>query len=133
MTQTLQTFKKLIAYWAIALLLVSIIGIFFTVLAWLGLVYALYQLLDGCTDVLRTCGPIYWIGKKHHKRFGVGKATMHQLSAPWLKGKGFYIAVAHMSLQIGICFPQDLDEVEGTLSAIQGRYLDIEPKEIGQW
>jgi hypothetical protein len=133
MTQTLQTFKKLIAYWSIALLLVSLVGIFLTVFAWFGIAIALYQLLNGCTDIVRTCGPVYWIGRHDLRRFSIGLGTMHQVSAPWKKGRGVYIALFRYSLQIGLCHSQKLNEIDGTLSAIQGRYLDIEPKEIGNW
>lgn len=133
MTQTLQTFKRLLQYWSIALFLVSIVGVFFTPLAWLGFIYALYQLLEGCTDVVRTCGPVYWIGRNDPRMFSIGFGTMHMLSAPWKKGRGVYIAVAKHSLQVGLCRSQKLNEVEGTLSAVQGRYLDVTPEEIGTW
>ena len=133
MTQTLQTFKKLIAYWAIALFLISIVGVFFTIYAWIGFAIAVYQLLDGCIDVVRTAGPVYWIGRKDPRWFSVGMGTMHQLSPPWKKGIGIYVSVAKRSLHVGLCRSQDLDEIDGTLSAVQGRYLDLEPKEIGKW
>lgn len=133
MTQTLQTFKKLIPYWSIALLLVSIVGIPFTVFAWLGIAISLYQLFNGCTDVVRTCGPVYWIGRHDPRLFSAGLGTMHQVSAPWKKGRGVYIALFRYSLQVGLCRSQKLNEIDGTLSAIQGRYLDIEPKDIGNW
>lgn len=133
MTQTLQTFKKLIGYWSIALFLISIVGVFFTPFAWFGLAIALYQLLNGCTDIVRTCGPVYWIGRHDSRVFSVGMGTMHMLSAPWKKGRGVYVAVNRYSLQVGLCRAQKLSETEGTLSAIQGRYLDVPPEEIGQW
>ena len=133
LTQTLKTFKTLIAYWAIALFLVSIVGVFFTVFAWIGFIYATYQLLHGCTDDVRTAGPVYWIGRKDPRLFSIGFGTMHQLNAPWKKGMGIYVAIAKYSLQIGLCRSQNLSETEGTLSAVQGRYLDIEPKDIGKW
>jgi hypothetical protein len=133
MTQTLQTFKKLIQYWSIALFVVSIVGLPFTLFAWIGLGIALYQLLNGCTDVVRTCGPVYWIGKHDTRMFSIGIGTMHMLSAPWKKGRGVYVAINRYSLQIGLCRSQKLGEVEGTLSAIQGRYLDVPPEEIGTW
>lgn len=113
--------------------MVSIIGVFFTPLAWIGLAIALYQMLNGCTDIVRTCGPVYWIGRHDPRRFSIGFGTMHMLSAPWKKGRGIYVAIARYSLQVGLCRSQNLNEVDGTLSAIQGRYLDVAPKEIGKW
>lgn len=133
MTRTLQTFKTLTSYWAVALFLVSTVGILFTVFAWFGITIALYQLLHGCTDIVRTAGPVYWIGRNDLRWFSVGMGTMHQLGAPWKKGRGVYVCVAKHSLQIGLCRSQNLNEVEGTLSAVQGRYLDLDPKEIGKW
>lgn len=133
MTLTLQTFKKLTAYWVIALLFVSLAGLLVTPLTLLPLSYCIYTLLHGCIDVVRTCGPVYWIGRVDSRWASIGKGTMHQLSPPWKKGTGIYIAIAKRSLQIGLCHSQNFDEVDGTLSAIQGRYLDLEPKEIGQW
>ena len=133
MIQTLQTFKKLIQYWSIALFVLSIVGLPFTPFAWLGLVISLYQLLNGCTDIVRTCGPVYWIGRHDTRMFSIGIGTMHMLSAPWKKGRGVYVVVNKYSLQIGLCRSQTLGEAEGTLSAIQGRYLDVPPEEIGTW
>jgi hypothetical protein len=92
-----------------------------------------YFLLEGGLDTVRTFGVVYWVRQNDHRLFSVGKATMHQLSAPWKKGKGLYVALFYKNLQIGLCFKQNLDETNGTLSAIQGRYLDVEPKEIGKW
>jgi hypothetical protein len=111
----------------------SIPAIFVHPVFLITLCVGIYNLLRGGLDITRTFGSVYWVSKKDTRLFSVGKGTMHQLSAPWKKGSGIYVAVAYRILQIGLCFRQNLDDIEGTLSAVQGRYLDVEPKEIGKW
>jgi hypothetical protein len=96
----------------------------------LGYVYTIFK---GTLDLVQGIGPIYWISRKDARIFSIGIGTMHELSAPWRKGKGIYIAAFRRSFQVGICRRQQLDEVSGTLSAVQGRYLDLSAHEIGNW
>lgn len=84
-------------------------------------------------DQLYVYGRVYGILKKDTRLMRVGTGTMHQTSAPWHKGKGIYIVVLKRCLQIGLCKPQQLNEESGILSAMQGRYLDLTPHEIGNW
>jgi hypothetical protein len=84
-------------------------------------------------DQLYVYGRVYAILKKDARIIRVGVGTMHQTSTPWNKGKGIYIVSFKRCLQIGICKPQHLSEESGILSAMQGRYLDLTPHEIGNW
>lgn len=79
-------------------------------------------------------GPIYWITRKDHRNFSIGLGTMHQTYYPWRKGRGIYIVVLKRCFQIGLSQKQlSLEEADGILSAVQGRYLDLTPNEIGEW
>jgi hypothetical protein len=93
----------------------------------------LYTILKGTLDLVQGIGPVYWIMRRDSRIISLGFGTMHELSAPWRKGRGVYVALFHRSLQFGLCRRQQLDEVTGTLSAVQGRYLDLSANEIGNW
>jgi hypothetical protein len=84
-------------------------------------------------DQLYVYGRVYAILKKDTRLIHVGVGTMHQTSSPWNKGTGIYIVAFKRCLQIGLCKPQHLSEESGILSAMQGRYLDLTPHEIGNW
>lgn len=59
---------------------------------------------------------------------------MHQTYFPWRKGRGVYIVVFKRCFQIGLSKKQaSLEETDGILSAVRGHYLDLDPKEIGEW
>ena len=96
------------------------------------LTYA-YLVFRGTTDIVQGVGPVYWIIRHDHRYLSVGFGTMHELGTPWRKGAGIYVAMFKCSIQIGLCRKQNLDDTSGTLSAIQGKYLDISAKEIGNW
>ena len=79
---------------------------------------------------------IYWIIKNTGKKKDpfIAKGFMRQTSAPWLTGKGVQVRFGKYSFQIGVCGkPQKLDDQDGLLYAIQGRLLDWDPDEIGNW
>lgn len=92
-----------------------------------------HQTFKGTMDLVQGVGPVYWIIRRDQRMFSIGKGTMHELSAPWRKGIGIYFVLSKRCLQIGLCKKQQLGETDGILSAIQGRYLEVEPKEIGNW
>ena len=96
-------------------------------------VYVWLQVRRAPWHILVVLGRLYWIKRLDTRNFAVGIGTTHELSAPWRTGKGIYFVVLKRSLQIGLCKEQELDEVSGVLSAVGGRYLDLEPKEIGDW
>ena len=87
----------------------------------------------GTLDLVQGVGRLYWIVRKDQRWFSIGKGTMHELSDPWRKGSGVYIAIAKYCLQIGLCRRQTFNETDGVLSAVQGRFLETEPREIGNW
>jgi hypothetical protein len=97
----------------------------FSTYAWL--------VFKGTKDTVQGIGPIYWIVRSDNRLISVGFGTMHELSEPWRKGRGVYVAMFKRSIQIGVCYRQNLDDTAGTLSAVQGRYLDISASEIGNW
>lgn len=84
-------------------------------------------------DKVQGIGPVYWIVRRDPRIISVGIGTMHELSEPWRKGRGVYVALFRRSLQVGLCRRQQMDEVTGTLSAVGGRWLNTTPKEIGNW
>lgn len=92
-----------------------------------------WRSFSGTYGLLYVIGPVYWILKKDNRFFSVGLGTMHEVAEPWRRGRGVYAVVAKRCLHIGLCRTQTLDETEGILSAVQGRYLDTEPREIGNW
>lgn len=81
-------------------------------------------------------GPLYFIrrdnGTKGMPR--ICKAFMHEISSPWRRGKGIQVRIGTQVLQVGLCkkYP-DQREDEGVLSAIGGRYMDTEVKDIREW
>lgn len=84
-------------------------------------------------DQLYVFKRIYGILRKDTRFLRIGIGTMHQTSAPWNKGKGLYVVFVKRCIQVGFCKPQKLSEESGILSAMQGRYLDLTPHEIGNW
>jgi hypothetical protein len=133
MTHTPEIFKKLFNYWPLFTILAGVIGTFFNILICPIIVIGVYFTFKGTKDLIQGVGPLYWITRSDPRYFGVGTGTMHELNAPWRKGRGIYIAICKRSFQLGLCRTQMFSETEGTLSAIQGRYMDTPPSEIGNW
>jgi hypothetical protein len=133
-TPTLRTCKALLPYWPVISALASLI-----VLPWYPLValavglFSWYYTFSGAVGLVQTIGRVYFILKRDTRLVSLGRGTMHELSSPWRKGSGLYVTLLKWSFQIGICYPQQLSDEQGTLSAVQGRYLETTPKEIGQW
>lgn len=134
MTQTLQTCKRLVSYWPVGILIISVVLLLWNPL--LSIVFGIvgwYYTFSGAVGSVQVIGRVYFILKKDHRWLSFGQGTMHELSRPWRKGTGLYVTFLKWSLQIGVCHPQRLTDEQGTLSAVQGRYLETSPKEIGQW
>jgi hypothetical protein len=87
----------------------------------------------GTLNLVQGIGPVYWIVRDDTRMLSAGRGTMHELAEPWRKGRGLYIVVARYCLQVGLCRTQTFSETEGILSAMQGRFLELEPREIGNW
>ena len=92
-----------------------------------------HMVFSNTLDLVQGIGPVYWIIRKDPRKVSVGLGTMHELGSPWRKGQGVYLVLFHRSFQIGLCHRQQFDDITGTLSAVQGRYLDLSAKEIGNW
>ena len=81
-------------------------------------------------------GPVYFIRRDNGSKNTpvLCKAFMHEISNPWRRGKGIQVRIRSQVLQVGVCkkYP-DQREDEGVLSAIGGRYMDTEVKDIREW
>lgn len=84
-------------------------------------------------DQLYVFGKLYVIVRRDQRILRIGSGIMHQTSSPWYKGRGIYVVFFKKCTQVGFCKPQQLSEESGILSAMQGRYLDLTPHEIGNW
>jgi hypothetical protein len=81
-------------------------------------------------------GPFYFIRRDNGSKSMpvLCKGFMNEISSPWRRGKGLQIRIRSQVLQVGLCkkYP-DQREDEGVLSAIGGRYMDTEVKDIREW
>lgn len=87
-------------------------------------------------NTVQAVGPIYWICRDvipaNTPLIGIG--FMRQISYPWRVGKGVQVRLPNHTFQIGVSRRQKyLDPEDGLLGAVQGRYLDHEPKDIRSW
>lgn len=135
MTQILLICKRLVSYWPVVNILLAL-----AILPWYPLLAAIlglsgwYYIFSGAVGLVQSVGRVYFILKRDTRWASMGRGTMHELSHPWRKGRGLYITLFKWSLQIGVCRPLgNIGFEQGTLSAVQGRYLETTPKEIGQW
>lgn len=134
MTQILRTCKSLAPYWPVIHILVGILIIpWYLIPGLVLLMTGWYYTFSGAVGLVQTVGRVYFILKRDTRMLSFGRGTMHELSSPWRKGSGLYATICKWSLQVGVCHPQQLNDEQGTLSAVQGRYLETTPKEIGQW
>lgn len=87
-------------------------------------------------NVVHKLGPLYLItrdtGAPTTPR--VSRGFMRQTSSPWGTGNGVQVRIGKFVTQVGIWkHPQDLNEQEGLLHAMQGRIMDVSVDEIGDW
>lgn len=81
-------------------------------------------------------GPLYLIrrdtGTPKDPRICTG--FMHEVSHPWRRGKGIQVRLGKQVIQVGFCrkYPNQQED-EGVLSAIGGRYMDTDVKDIRGW
>ena len=87
-------------------------------------------------NVLITTGPLYAIRRDNGtpKEPHLCTGFMHEISHPWRRGKGIQIRVRNQIVQVGLCrkHPHQKED-EGALSAIGGRYMDTDVKDIRGW
>ena len=94
-----------------------------------------YPVFKGTMNKLQAVGRLYWITRDYctpNTPF-FSKGFMRELDAPWRHGRGLQIRFGSYTFQVGLCRPQEHDEVSGVLAAMDGRFLELEPKEIGKW
>lgn len=94
-----------------------------------------YLVFKDTLNKVQSVGRLYWIVRDHCPNNGpwFGRAFMHEVDPPWRHGKGLQLKVFKRYIQVGICKKHQYDEATGILAAVQGRFLDIEPIDIGKW
>lgn len=81
-------------------------------------------------------GPVYFIRRDNgsSKDPIICTGFMNEISSPWRRGKGIQIRVRKQVVQVGLCRKHPYQkEDEGVLSAIGGRYMDTDVKDIRGW
>lgn len=124
---------KFVYYWPLYGLCLSIIGLWLSFYALIPIALFAYFSFRNTLNVLQIIGRVYWITKSFEikQRFRVSKGFMHTTSYPWYKGNGIHMVFWKRSFQIGICQKQTYaNDVEGTLASLQGRFLDLTPRQI---
>lgn len=133
-TRTLRTFKSILPYWSPPVLFLSLILTIVSPWFLAAFTYALLHMFYGNVGSVKLFGPLYWMTKRDRYWLNCGIGHMHQTHSPWRSGPGIYVTVLKWTFLVGLAFKNpNMDETEGTLSALKGRYLDLEPKEIGEW
>lgn len=90
-------------------------------------------------DTLNTVqyvGRVYWIVRDSVPAGTprIAKGFMRMVAPPWLVGSGIQIRVMNRTVQVGLCTRQAAkDETQGVLNALEGRFLEEHPEEIGGW
>ena len=94
-----------------------------------------YFLFKGTMNSVQAVGNFYLIVRDYVPKNTplLAKAFMKETSAPWRHGNGIQIRSFKYTLQIGFCKKQPLTDETGVLAAIQGRFTDDTPSEIGNW
>lgn len=122
----------------VVLLVISIVsGAYIPALVLLaGLLYLAFWILEDSLNLIHRLGSIYWIlrdtGKKGDKVISSG--WLRQAAPPWMVGHGLQIRAGKYVFQIGTFVTSEFnDEEDGVLSAMQGRKLDMAPKDIRSW
>jgi hypothetical protein len=81
-------------------------------------------------------GPLYWITRDNAKKGDkvVGLGFMRQTAPPWKTGRGLHLRIGKYSFQIGLARNNKAaDEEQGMLVAVNGRFLEMTPSDIGDW
>ena len=94
-----------------------------------------YLVFKDTMNKVQAVGKLYWIVRDNatDKTPVIGRGFMHEIDPPWRHGKGLQIRVSRWCIQVGLCRAHDYDEESGILAAVNGRFLDIEPIDIGKW
>lgn len=92
--------------------------------------------LKDTLNLLQVVGPVYWITRDYVPENTplVSIGFMKQTDAPWRTGKGLHFNLWKRTFQIGFCRKNHYkNSIDGELSVVGGRFMDIEPEEIGAW
>lgn len=94
-----------------------------------------YLVFKDTMNKVQAVGRVYWIIRDNATPGtpAVSRGFMHEIDPPWRHGKGLQIRVLRWNIQVGVCKSHDYDEESGILAAVQGRFLDVTPIDIGKW
>lgn len=95
-----------------------------------------YLLFKDTLNRIQYVGPVYWVTRDNgsYKDPLITKAFMRHTAPPWKVGKGIQLRCGKYTFQFGLCRSTKLStEEEGLLHALQGRFLDSDAKDIGNW
>lgn len=87
-------------------------------------------------NTVQTVGKVYWIVRDNAKKGDklISSAFMRTIDNPWLIGNGVQFRFLKYTFQIGVYYVLHFDsEEEGVLNAMTGRYMEDNPKDIGNW
>ena len=102
-----------------------------------GALFLGWVIFSDSMNVVQTVGRVYWIVRNNAKRgepIFSREAFMRSTDAPWVVGSGYQVRLLRYSFQIGTYTVLDIDNDEdGTLNAMQGRYMEDSAREIGNW
>lgn len=92
--------------------------------------------LKDTLNILQVVGPVYWI-TRDYVPIGtpfMSLGFMKETDMPWRIGKGLHINLWKRTFQIGVCHKQHYkNSIDGELSVVGGRFMEIAPEEIGAW
>lgn len=125
--------------WVLAIALIAPIAILFG--WWVLLPIAVsavcsYFVFRNTLNKVQAVGRLYWIVRDSYSAFTpyVGIGFMYETDFPWRHGTGIQFRVPRRTIQIGLCRKNlNLNETTGALAALKGRFMDTDPKEIGEW
>lgn len=133
------------SYFVLSMILVSVFIVVAATFsqAWSSAILALISVVILCRVAFRgtmnmvfNVGRLYWIVRDNAKKGDriICKAFMRGTGEPWLIGEGVQVRFFKYTFHIGICYmvPAENEE-QGVLNAMQGRYMEDPPKEIGNW
>lgn len=137
--------KKLIGYGSLSLFVSSIVLAPVSYLLWgsQGIWLCVITantfgriVLKDTLNILQVVGPVYWITRDNVTKGTplVSVGFMKQLDDPWRTGKGLHFNLWKRTFQLGFCKKNHYkNSVDGELSVVGGRFMEVTPEEIGAW
>lgn len=105
--------------------------------ALLVLLIGAWFLFKDSLNLVQSVGRVYWITRDYVPKGTplVAKGFMRELGEPWRVGSGLQIRFSkNRTFQVGLCQQTaPVDEENGILNAVGGRYMDVTAEEIGEW